>query len=595
MNKIVLLFFLSICISAQSQVSPNWESINERGYPQWFNDAKLGIFIHWGVYSVPSYATKEGYAEWFYRGLSSGDTSRINFQKKVYGENFTYADYARLFKAELFKADEWADLFKKSGAKYVLLVSKHHDGYCLWDSKYSPEWNSVFSGPQKDIVGELTDAVRRNNMKMGFYYSLAEWNNPLHRWYSAPHDSIGYYVDKYMIPQFKELVEKYHPSIIFTDGEWYNTAKQWHAEELISWYYNFVGDDAIVNDRWGYGCEHGFRTPEYSSGIMSVDRPWAECRGLGRSFALNRTEPLDNYLTADELIRHFAKLVACGGGMTLNVGPAADGQIPLLQQERLLSLGEWLNINGEAIYNSRTYKKFLEEKEVSIERIDPNIDFKWVRNSPDKKISVDNFTAEWTGFIQPNFSETYTFEAQVDDGIRVWIDEKPIIDLWTENKDGSDSNAQSHADTEKLRGTINLKAGKRYPIKVEYFEKTLNANIQLLWKSTTQAKEVIPTQAFYTSAELNAANGLNAVYRSLMPYLCYTTVDDNLYAIALEWESDNLILNIEQPDFDTKVTMLGRPGDLPWTYNNGQLIIDLSGIKLWEIPCKSAWVFKIYK
>ena len=212
------------------------------------------------------------------------------------------------------------------------------------------------TGPHRDICGELTEAVRKQGLQMGFYYSLPEWTSTIHTWYVDPNDSIAEYVDTHMIPQFKELVERYKPTILFTDGEWYNSAEQWHATELISWYYNTVGDEAIVNDRWGNGQQHGFRTPEYTGRAKLNDRPWAECRGIGRSFGLNRNEPFENYLTSDELIRHFVILVAAGGGLTINVGPAADGQIPLLQQERLLDLGRWLEINGEAIYGSNPYR-----------------------------------------------------------------------------------------------------------------------------------------------------------------------------------------------------------------------------------------------
>ena len=329
MKRLFLSFSLMLLFANLSaQVQPTWESINQRGYPQWFSDAKLGIFIHWGVYSVPAYASLEGYAEWYYRGLSTND-ERKAFQERIYGKDFKYEDFAPMFKAELWDPVEWAELFKKSGAKYVLLVSKHHDGYCLWPSKYAPEWNSVAIGPHRDICGELTEAVRAKGLKMGFYYSLPEWSSKIHPWYVAPDDSIGPYVETHMIPQLKELISAYKPTVLFTDGEWRNTAEQWHARELISWYYNTVGKDAIVNDRWGEGQQHGFRTPEYSAGITLTDRPWAECRGLGRSFGLNRNEPLENYLTSDELIRHFCVLVAAGGGMTLNVGPAADGKIPL--------------------------------------------------------------------------------------------------------------------------------------------------------------------------------------------------------------------------------------------------------------------------
>ena len=169
MKKILTLLICFLALSSFAQkVEPTWESLQQRGYPQWFSDAKLGIFIHWGVYSVPAFASNEGYAEWYYSGLMNNDTTRVNFQKRNYGEDFEYRDFDKMFKAELWNPTDWADLFKKSGAKYVLLVTKHHDGYCLWDSEYSPEWNSVVGGPKRDIVGELTDAVRAEGLKMGF-------------------------------------------------------------------------------------------------------------------------------------------------------------------------------------------------------------------------------------------------------------------------------------------------------------------------------------------------------------------------------------------------------------------------------------------
>ncbi len=348
---IVFLTYANINAQTTRVYEANWESVSSHPYPAWFTDAKLGIFIHWGLYSVPSWSGKEQYSEWFLRGLQLNDTARVNFQKKLYGEEFTYRDYAPLFKAELFDANEWAELFKNSGAKYVTLVSKHHDGYCLWPSKYAPAWNSVEVGPKRDIVGELSTAVRESGLKMGLYYSLTEWNNPLHRWYTDPHRNIDKYVENHMVPQFKELVGNYKPSLIFSDGEWFNEAEEFHAAELISWYYNLVGEDAIVNNRWGGGSQHiGFLTPEYSSGLTETDRPWTEVRGLGRSFALNRNEKLDAYMTSSDLIHSLIKSVANGGGLMINIGPKADGQIPLLQQERLIELGKWLKVNGEAIY-----------------------------------------------------------------------------------------------------------------------------------------------------------------------------------------------------------------------------------------------------
>ena len=572
MKRLFLLLAMAVsALSLNAQVLPTWESINQRGYPQWFSDAKLGIFIHWGVYSVPSFASKEGYAEWYYRGLMTSD-DRKAFQERIYGKDFRYEDFVPMWKGELWDPNEWAELFKKSGARYVLLVTKHHDGYCLWPSAYAPGWNSVETGPHRDICGELTEAVRAKGLKMGFYYSLPEWTSDIHRWYVDPDDSIGTYVDTHMIPQLKELVERYKPTVLFTDGEWRNSAEQWHATELISWYYNTVGEEAIVNDRWGKGQQHGFRTPEYSAGITLTDRPWAECRGLGRSFALNRNEPLENYMSSEALIRHFCVLVAAGGGMTLNVGPAADGKIPLLQQERLLDLGHWLDINGEAIYGTRPYKKFYEMKPVTVVRSDQEINFDWKRNAPDPAISCDHFQAHWQGAFTC-LDDTYTFEIETEDKAQLIIDGKTVIE-----------------DTQKKGvGTMKLEKG-RHSIEVRYEEEELEATIALYWSSKMMPRQLM--KGFQMGVNMPAM-GLKATYTSEQPWLCYTQGKDALYAIALEYPQDSLALSIERPGEGTKVTLLGSDKVLPWTYQDGKLIIDTSGLKYSDLTSDAAWVFKI--
>ena len=587
-----ILCFLSF--SGKSQTTNEdelWSTIEKRPYPQWFTDAKLGIFIHWGVYSVPSFGGKESYGEWYLRGLQVGDSLRTSFMKKYYGNSFSYNDFAPLFKAELFNPDEWADLFKKAGARYVVMVSKHHDGYCLWPSKFSRNWNSVDIGPKRDLVGELTQSVNKSGLKMGLYYSLPEWNNPLHRWYTDPNDSISIYVDNYMIPQFKELVSTYRPSLIFTDGEWNNSAKQWHAAELISWYYQLIGSDAIVNDRWGAGSKGGFLTPEYSSGIKEKQRPWAEVRGLGRSFGLNRNESLDAYMSEKELIQFFVKAVANGGGMILNVGPGADGQIPLLQQERLLQLGQWLKINGEAIYGSKAYVKSEEEKPVSISRVDSKIDFDWVRNSPEKGIKEDDFTAEWNGFLVPDQSGEFLFELKADDGAQVWINNELVIDqnYTSANKNSEVMGAQTGKTT---NGKINLTANKAYSIRINYQEKIQNAHIQLFWSTNNSEKQIISDKYFFQDKN-QTMKGLKASYRSMQTYLCYTTNKNNLYAISFEWPNDQVVLEISKPSNNSTIMLLGTDKKLPWKYTDGKLIVNTTSIKYSELPSTVAWTFKI--
>ena len=595
-ERVVLtLVFFSLFIGTLKSQEPNSkaliESINNREIPAWFKDAKLGIFIHWGLYSVPAFGGKESYSEWFLRGIQTGDSLRTNFMSQTYGQNFNYKDFSHLFKAELFDPDEWAALFSKAGAKYVVLVTKHHDGYTLWPSKYNRNWNSVDTGPKRDIVGELTKAVRKTDLKMGLYYSLSEWNHPLHRWYTDPHDSIGRYVDEYMIPQFKELVSAYKPSLIFADGEWFNSAEQWHSAELINWYYKFVGSDAIVNDRWGSGLDTGFLTPEYSAGIKITDRPWAEVRGLGRSFGLNRNEDLEAYGSSKDLVQRFAQTVANGGGMIINVGPKADGQIPLIQQERLIQLGDWLRINGEAIYGSKPYIIKEEEKEIKIERIDKNISFNWVRNAPMNELKEDDFNVEWRGYILANQSGKVTFETKADDEVLVYIDDQLLINQ-SSKIEGTESEVMDAKTSVSTNGDISFKEGNLYPILIKYKEKKQNAEITLFWSSKKMEKQIVPPSVFFRDNNKRTA-GITGIYSSMKTHLCYTLNNGNIYAITYEWPDSHLVLNIPNPGTGTRIHMLGLDKVLEWKYENEQLIIDTSSIKYSELPSHDAWTFNI--
>jgi len=597
MRKILLLFVLvsiSTRIYAQQTKSSSLiKSLQDRPTPTWFNEAKLGIFVHWGLYSVPSYGSKEAYGEWFLKGLQDKDSPRSKFMHDTYGQDFTYNDFTNLFKAELFNPTEWADLFKRAGAKYVVLVSKHHDGYALWPSKYNRNWNSVDTGPKRDIVGELTEAVKKDGLKMGLYYSLPEWNNPLHRWDTDPHDSIAKYVDEYMIPQFKELISTYKPSLVFSDGEWFNTAEQWHSAELIDWYYKTVGPEAIVNDRWGHGIEIGFLTPEYSSGIKVTNRPWAEVRGIGRSFGLNRNEDLEAYGTSKELIQRFVLTVANGGGMILNVGPKADGQIPMIQQERLVQLGNWLAINGDAIYASKPYSVLGEEKEIEISRVDSNINFNWVRNSPMKGIKEDDFTVEWKGYLVAPENGEYTFEIKADDEAIIYIDSKLVINQ-NYTAQGNQSEVMGANTGKSTTGSAILRKGEAHEIVVKYKEKLQNAEISLFWSTSTLPKQIIPASSYFQDKKLSIS-GIKGIYGSMQTHLAYTKNGENIYAISFDWPEDQLVLNIPNPGNNAKVQMLGLDRNLDWKYENNKMIINTNTIKYSEFPSHDAWTFKIYK
>jgi alpha-L-fucosidase len=351
----------------------NWSSIDARPTPSWWSNDKFGIFIHWGVYSVPAYAPvipgKLAYAEWYWHQMTEGknnpraseiEKGTWEFHKKWYGADFPYQNFAPHFRAELFDPEHWASVFAGSGAKYVVLTSKHHEGFALWPNKeasstWGRPWNAVETGPRRDLFGDLADAVRTKGLRMGSYYSLYEWYNPL--WLSDKQR----YVRQHMFPQFKDLVTRYKPSVIFSDGEWDLTSEEWHSAELLAWLFNEspVKDEVVIDDRWGKDTKHkhgGYWTTEYTAGMSGESHPWEESRGMGVSYGLNRAERLNDYHTGPELILMLADTVSRGGNLLLDIGPAADGTIPVIMEERLSQIGQWLRTNGEAIYGTKPWK-----------------------------------------------------------------------------------------------------------------------------------------------------------------------------------------------------------------------------------------------
>ena len=352
--SIITLAFVAISTQAQPY-QPNWESLDKRPVPQWYQDVKFGIFIHWGVYSVPGFRTKGEYAEWYQNGLNSGDTAVIAYHKKQYG-NLTYYQLADRFKAALFNPDEWAHLIEKSGARYVVLTSKHHDGFALWPSKEATRdwgfpWNAMEAGPHRDLVGDLFTAIRKTKVHPGLYYSLYEWYNPI---WLKDHKR---YVTEHEWPQAKDVINTYKPDVFWTDGEWDETAETWKSQEFLAWLYNEspVKDKVVTYDRWGKGVRFkhgGVFTPEYQPELNFADHYWEESRGMGYSYGYNRNEDSWDYNSAETLIGMLVDKVSGGGNFLLDIGPDADGKIPPIMEERLLQIGTWMDVNHEAIYNT---------------------------------------------------------------------------------------------------------------------------------------------------------------------------------------------------------------------------------------------------
>jgi alpha-L-fucosidase len=351
------------------------ESLNRHPLPEWYADAKLGIFIHWGLYSVPGWAvlTPEGtklseaeylkrnpYAEWYLNTLRIKGSPTEKYHKEHYGADYDYYNFADVFNQEImkWKPEEWAHVFKMAGARYVVLTSKHHEGFTLWPSEMlNPMLPKDRQHASRDLVGELTTAVRAEGMRMGLYYSGGyDWTfvpGPITDWKMAKSvepqtEEYGKYADAHI----RELIRKYQPALLWND---INYPKSGHALEIMAEYYNAV-PDGVIDDR--FGVEHSdFTSPEYETLTDIEEKKWEECRGLGRSFGYNREEGEKDTIAKDTLIYLLVDIVSKNGNLLLDVGPQADGTIPPVQLERLEALGAWLKVNGEAIYGTRPWER----------------------------------------------------------------------------------------------------------------------------------------------------------------------------------------------------------------------------------------------
>jgi alpha-L-fucosidase len=351
------------------------ESLDRHEVPAWYSHAKLGIFVHWGLYSVPGWAPlshpdhdfhsidyikNNPYAEWYLNVLRIPGSPTEAYHREHYGADFGYYDFVPIFNRESKKwnPDEWARIFRQAGARYVVLTSKHHEGFTLWPSTTvnpSPTLPKNARHAERDIVGELSAAVRKQGMRMGLYYSGGyDWtfnSGPIEvpaDYETVKPETLAY--GNYAFAQIHELIERYHPSVLWNDIDWPKTGK---AMEVEADYYNAV-PDGVVDDRFGIKHED-FTTPEYSKIDQISKKKWEECRGLGRSFGYNRAEGEAETIAPGDLIALLVDVVSKNGNLLLDVGPEADGTIPPVQMERLKALGDWLRQNGAAIYDTEPW------------------------------------------------------------------------------------------------------------------------------------------------------------------------------------------------------------------------------------------------
>ena len=332
--RYLLLIFLSSVIS--HQVLKAQEQINHANSKmQWFKDAKLGIFIHWGIYSV----------------------NGIDESWSFYNEYIPYADYMGQlngFTASNYKPKKWVELIKQSGAKYAVITAKHHDGVALWDTKYS-RLNVVDSTPAKqELISPLVKQLNKEKIKVGLYYSLLDWSHPDYPNFTRTqkrydNDSIKWarFVE-FNNGQIKELLIKFNPDLIWFDGDWEQSAEKWKAKEIRNSILEH-DENIIINSRLqGYG---DYATPEQGLPLKRPsDKYWELCMTINDSWGYQPNDT--NYKSIDLIIQIFAECISMGGNLLLDIGPKPDGTIPAEQVETLTQLGKWIKKHDKAIYGT---------------------------------------------------------------------------------------------------------------------------------------------------------------------------------------------------------------------------------------------------
>jgi len=328
--------FLFICsfssLHTSGQETASDESNNRL---QWFADAKLGIFIHWGIYSV----------------------NGIDESWSFFNEYLSYEDYMKQldgFTAKNYEPKEWVKLIEQSGAQYAVLTSKHHDGVALWDSDFG-DLNVVDKTPaDKDLIKPFVKELRKKGLKVGLYYSLLDWSHPDYPNFTKTTkryetDSLRWqkFVD-FNFGQIGEMSQNYQPDLVWFDGDWEQSAEAWKAQEIRELLLT-DNPDVIINSRLqGYG---DYATPEQGVPIQKPESEnWELCMTMNDSWGYQHND--SNYKTPNQIIRIFVDCISQGGNLLLDIGPKADGTIPEEQVEILEDLGRWTNKHEEAIYGT---------------------------------------------------------------------------------------------------------------------------------------------------------------------------------------------------------------------------------------------------
>lgn len=355
---------------------PTWDSLKQFKVPQWYQDGKFGIFIHWGLYSVPAYGN-----EWYPRNMYREDTAEFRHHLSTYGsqKQFGYKDFIPRFTAAQFDPDQWADIFHRAGAHFVVPVAEHHDGFAMYDTRFS-DWCAAKMGPRRDLIGSLAESVRRQGMVFGVSYHRAE-----HWWFmnggttfdsdvrdgrysafygpAAPDGSQPdeAYLENWLARLY-EIIDKYHPQLFWFDWWIEQPVFEPYLRRFASYFYN-------RGVQWGQGVAINYKNKSFPEQAAILDLERGQLSDIRELFWQNDTSISKNswgyvekqeYKTAESIICDLVDIVSKNGALLLNIGPRPDGTIPETEEQILLDVGHWLDVNGEAIYGTRTWRIYGE-------------------------------------------------------------------------------------------------------------------------------------------------------------------------------------------------------------------------------------------
>lgn len=380
----------------QTNANGKWKgtaaSIDQHPTPEWFKDAKFGMFIDWGPWSIAGWAPKQKgqmIPDWYEMDMYRRKDFAA-YHEKNWGKDFQRDDFLAMFKGDKFDPKGLVDLAEQAGMKYVVPFCKHHAGFSLWPSEYTQR-DVGDIGPKRDLMDPLVQRCREKNLKFGFYFSVEEWEYPIideqgnlaiRGWAGKKmpftpdmHGKITGkipvkdFTTEYLVPQAKEFIDRYDPDLIWYDGEWESKADMLKTYDIAAYLYNKAEGrkEVAVNDRYGKDETNKWlrsrRGDFFTSEFGHMGDPsakdkhaWEECRGISQSYGYNWQDTDENVITTKQLIDMFIDIVANGGNLLLMVNLDGDGALPKIQETRLRAMGEWLKINGEGIYATRPYR-----------------------------------------------------------------------------------------------------------------------------------------------------------------------------------------------------------------------------------------------